>query len=166
MRINVYWINNLSSGRLGVMPRPRGGDWLEDEVSSLKQFEVDAVVSLLESHEVTDLDIAAEQELCEAQGIEFLSFPVVDRNIPVSLPEFSRFAEKVASLLRGNKSVVVHCRQGVGRAGLLAACVLILNGISADEALSRISQARGCAVPETEEQKAFVLKFASGANQN
>ena len=162
----MHWIENLSSGRLGVMPRPRGGDWLEDEVSALKQLEVDAVVSLLESHEVVDLDIAAEQELCEAQDIEFLSFPIVDRNIPVSLPEFSRFAEKVASLLRENKSVVVHCRQGVGRAGLLAACVLILNNVSADKALSRISQARGCAVPETEEQRAFVLKFENNANQN
>ena len=148
------------------MPRPRGGDWLEDEISALKQLEVGAVISLLEAHEVADLDIAAEQALCEAQDIEFLSFPVVDRDIPASLPEFSRFAEKVASLLRENKSVVVHCRQGVGRAGLLAACVLILNGISADEALSRISQVRGCAVPETEEQKAFVLKFENGANQN
>ncbi len=162
----MHWIDNLSSGRLGVMPRPCGGDWLEDEISALKQLEVDAVVSLLESHEVADLDIAAEQELCEAQDIEFLSFPVVDRNVPVSLPEFSRFAGKVASSLRGNKSVVVHCRQGIGRAGLLAACVLILNGISADEALSRISQARGCAVPETEEQKAFVLNFENGVNRN
>ena len=117
------------------MPRPRGGDWLEDEISSLKQFEVDAVVSLLESHEVNDLDITAEQSLCEAQGIEFLSFPVVDRNIPVSLPEFSRFAEKVASLLSEDKNIVVHCRQGVGRAGLLAACVLILNGISVERSV-------------------------------
>lgn len=142
------------------MPRPRGGDWLEDEVSSLKQLEVDGVVSLLEAHEVDDLDIADEARLCREQSIEFLSFPIVDRNIPVSLPEFSRFVEKVASLLRENKSVVVHCRQGVGRAGLLAACALIRNGISADEALSRISQARGCVVPETEKQKVFVLNFA------
>jgi len=142
------------------MPRPRGGDWLEDEISALKQFEVDAVVSLLELHEVDELDIADEARLCRERNIEFLSFPIVDRNVPASLPEFSRFAEKVASSLRENKSIVVHCRQGVGRAGLLAACALILNGISAEEALSRISQARGCAVPETEEQKAFVLKFA------
>ena len=142
------------------MPRPRGGDWLEDEVSSLKQLEVDAVVSLLESHEINDLDIADEAHLCREQNIEFLSFPIVDRSVPVSLPEFSRFAESVALLLRENKSVVVHCRQGVGRAGLLAACALILNGISAEEALSRISQARGCVVPETEEQRAFVEKFA------
>jgi protein-tyrosine phosphatase len=146
------------------MPRPRGGDWLEDEISALKQLEVDAVVSLLESHEITDLDISDEARLCREQNIEFLSFPIVDRNIPFSLPEFSRFAKNVASLLSENKSIVVHCRQGVGRAGLLAACVLILHGVSADDALSRISQARGCVVPETEEQKAFVEKFANGTN--
>ncbi len=162
----MYWIDNLDFGRLGLMPRPRGGDWLEDEISSLKQLEVDAVVSLLEAHEIADLDIAAEQLLCEAQDIQFLSFPIVDRNIPVSPPEFSHFAEKVASLLGNHKSVVVHCRQGVGRAGLLATCVLILNGISAEEALAKVSQARGCVVPETEEQKAFVLKFAEDTSRN
>ena len=148
------------------MPRPRGGDWLEDEISALKQLEVDAVVSLLESHEIADLDIFDEARLCREQKIDFLSFPIVDRNIPVSLPEFSRFAEKVAVLLRDNKSVVVHYRQDVGRAGLLAACALILTGISADEALSRISQARGCVVPETEEQKSFVEKFENEVSQN
>lgn len=166
MRINVYWIGKLGVGRLGVMPRPRGGDWLEDEISSLKQLEVDAVVSLLESHEVADLDIVDEQKLCEAQSIEFLSFPIVDRNIPISLPEFSQFVEKVALLLDENKSVVIHCRQGVGRAGLLAACLLVINGIDADEAFSRISQARGCVVPETEEQKTFVAKFAKTFNHS
>lgn len=146
------------------MPRPRGGDWLEDEISSLKQLEVDVVVSLLESHEVAELDIADEVRLCGEQNIEFLAFPIVDRNVPASLPEFSRFAEKVALLLRENKSVVVHCRQGVGRAGLLAACVLILNGITVDEAFGSISQARGCAVSETEEQTKFVVKFANDRN--
>lgn len=164
MRINVYWIGNLAFGRLGVMPRPRGGDWLVDEISSLKQLEVDAVVSLLESHEIDELDIADEARLCCEQNIEFFSFPIVDRSVPASLSEFSCFAKKVASLLHKNKSIVIHCRQGVGRAGLLAACVLVLNGNSTEEALLRISQARGCEVPETEEQKAFVLEFAKTAD--
>ena len=146
------------------MPRPRGGDWLEDEISALKQLGVDAVVSLLESHEIADLDIGDEARLCHEQNINFLAFPIVDRSIPLSLPDFSQFARKVASLLRENKSMVVHCRQGVGRAGLLAACVLIINGVSADEALANISQARGCVVPETEEQKTFVEKFAKAVD--
>jgi hypothetical protein len=31
----VYWINNQHTGRIGLMPRPRGGDWLGDEIVSL-----------------------------------------------------------------------------------------------------------------------------------
>jgi hypothetical protein len=29
MQVRIYWISDLESGRLGVMPRPRGGDWLK-----------------------------------------------------------------------------------------------------------------------------------------
>ena len=48
MQVRIYWIDDFESGRLGIMPRPRGGDWLEDEIRSLKVSGVDAVVSLLE----------------------------------------------------------------------------------------------------------------------
>jgi hypothetical protein len=34
MQARIYWIDDLESGQLGIMPRPRGGDWLEDEIQS------------------------------------------------------------------------------------------------------------------------------------
>jgi hypothetical protein len=76
MQVKIYWISDIESGRLSIMPRPRGGDWLEDEIRSLKISGVDAVVSLLERDEITELDIAAEKSLCEAHGISYLSFPI------------------------------------------------------------------------------------------
>jgi hypothetical protein len=74
----------VESGPLGIMPRPRGGDWLDDEIQSLKRSGVEAVVSLLETQEIIELDIAEEQVLCEANGISYLSFPTPDWNVPPS----------------------------------------------------------------------------------
>jgi len=144
------------------MPRPRGGDWLEDEIRSLKTSGVDAVVSLLESEEITELDIVEEKFLCEANGISYLSFPICDRNIPLSKRDASDFARMLMNLLKEGRSVVIHCRQGVGRSALIAACVLVLSGVSVDKAFELIENARGCSVPDTEEQRRWVLEFAEG----
>lgn len=142
------------------MPRPRGGDWLEDEIRSLKYSGVDAVVSLLERAEIEELDIAEEQALCEANGISFLSFPIRDRNIPSSGRETLDFAGSVGNLLRSRKSVVIHCRQGVGRSALIAACVMAVSGVPVDEAFEKIEAARGCPVPDTPEQRSWVAHLA------
>ena len=160
MQVRIYWISDLESGRLGIMPRPRGGDWLEDEIRSLTLSDVDAVVSLLEPEEITELDIAEEKSLCEAHGISYLSFPIKDRNIPPSKRGALDFARMLANLLHDGRSVVIHCRQGVGRSALIAACVLVLRGVPVDKAFEKIEDARGCSVPDTEEQHRWVFRFA------
>jgi protein-tyrosine phosphatase len=162
MQVKIYWINGIESGRLGIMPRPRGGDWLEDEIHSLKMSGVDAVVSLLESDEMTELDIAEEKSFCEANSISYISFPIRDRNIPLSKRDALEFIRMLANLLQDGRSVVIHCRQGVGRSALIAACVLVINGISVDKAFELIENARGCPVPDTEEQRRWVARFAEG----
>ena len=160
MQVKVYWIEGVGPGRLGVMPRPRGGDWLEDEVRSLKASGVDAVASLLEREEVAELDLTDEQASCEACGVSYLSFPIRDYGVPDSAREASGFARALRGMLREGKSVVVHCRQGIGRSSLLAACVLALCGATADEAFQRIEAARGRPVPDTPEQREWVARLA------
>jgi protein-tyrosine phosphatase len=162
MQVRIYWIDGIESGRLGIMPRPRGGDWLEDEIRSLKMSDVDAVVSLLEPEEITELDITEEKSLCEANGISYLSFPIRDRKIPLSKRDALDFARMLVNLLQDGRRVVIHCRQGVGRSALIAACVLVLSGVSVEKAFEKIEDARGCAVPDTEEQRRWVVQFAEG----
>src|SRR6516165_8724703 len=84
MRTELYWIAGPWPGRLAIMPRPRGGDWLEDEVRSWRRFGVDVVLSLLTPDEIAELSLADEQELCRANGIQLLSFPITDRGVPSS----------------------------------------------------------------------------------
>jgi protein-tyrosine phosphatase len=161
MQVRIYWIDGLESGQLGIMPRPRG-DWLEDEIQSLKMSGVDAVVSLLEAEEITELDIVEEKSLCEANGILYLSFPIRDRNIPLSKRRALDLARMLMNLLKEGRGVVIHCRQGVGRSALIAAYVLVLSGVPIDKAFGLIEHARGCSVPDTEEQREWVVQFAEG----
>ena len=52
---------------------------------------------------------------------------------------------------------------GIGRSGLLAASLLVSSGIEPEEAIRRVSVARGVSVPETVEQKKWVKDFADAA---
>jgi protein-tyrosine phosphatase len=145
------------------MPRPRGGDWLEDEASSWRQSGVGVIVSLLTRDEVADLDLAKEEALCQASGIQFLAFPIVDRSVPKSREAVSDLVANLADSIAQGKSVAVHCRQGIGRAALIAVCTLVRLGLQPQEAIRRVSTARGCPIPETPEQRQWILDFARTA---
>jgi protein-tyrosine phosphatase len=58
------------------------------------------------------------------------------------------------------KAVAVHCRMGIGRSALIAACLLKSQCIGVDKAFAMIARARGFSVPDTEEQREWVKAFA------
>ncbi len=161
MRPSVFYqVQGPWPGRLAVMPRPRGGDWLEDEVRSWRRAGVDVVVSLLTPDEVADFSLAREDELCRANGIQFLPFPITDRSVPSSKPATVELLTRLVELLAEGKNVATHCRQGIGRAGLIAVGLLIFSGLDAEAAIARVSAARGCPVPETPEQRRWIMELA------
>src|SRR4051794_14082928 len=113
MRAEIFWIGGVREGRLAVLPRPRGGDWLEDEVRSLRVSGVEVLVSLLTGDETAVLDLADEAGCCAASGMEFISFPFADRGVPTSDSDALGLVRQLAALLAGGKAVAIHCRQGV-----------------------------------------------------
>jgi protein-tyrosine phosphatase len=157
---NVWWVEGPWLGRLAILARPRPGDWLEDEVRSWREAAVAVVVSTLEAEEVEELGLKCEGEACQKNGIEFISHPVLDYGEPASLEAVAELARRLEAALRDGKSVGVHCRAGLGRSPMLAACVLVLAGVGPNTALERISAARGCEVPQTVKQRRWVESFA------
>ena len=131
MRAEIYWIPEARVGRLAVMPRPRAGDWLADE-----------------------------SILCQNKHIEFISFPIADRQVPASPSAAIELVHRISILLQQGKNVAIHCRAGIGRSGLLAACVLVSQGFDVADAFEGISNARGTAVPDTEEQRIWIADVA------
>jgi len=160
MRTELHWIEGPWRGRLAILSRPRGGDWLQDEVREWRASGVDVAVSLLTDSEIADLDLGQEADLCKANGIQFFAFPIVDRGVPPSRTATLDFVKKLDSLLAEGQNLALHCRQGIGRSALIAACLLVLSGLAPAITFRRISAARGCSVPETSEQRHWVLEFA------
>ena len=63
--------------------------------------------------------------------------------------------------LEGGKNIAVHCRQGIGRSGLVTAGVLMSSGATVERAIRMVSSARGLDVPETSEQCLWLKRLAS-----
>jgi protein-tyrosine phosphatase len=155
----ISWIDFPMAGRLAVAARPRAGDWLEDEIRGWRAQGVDIAVSLLDREEVDELGLRDEAALCRLRDIEFISLPITDRGVPASRHEATALAQTLALRLGDGKSVLVHCRAGIGRSSLIAAAALAFLGVDAAYAFELISQARGVPVPDTQAQREWVETF-------
>lgn len=161
MTTELYWIPTpRKQGRLAIAPRPRGGDWLADELAAWKRLGVNRVVSLLTPEEMDDLDLNAEAKECGAEGMTFVSLPIPDREVPEDRTLFFQVADLLAERVDAGESVVLHCRQGIGRAGMLAVVTLMALGHSLDSAIHIVSRSRGRSVPETAIQLQWLQEAA------
>lgn len=141
------------------MARPRAEDWLEAELAGWKTDGIDVVISLLDQQEVCNLGLQREADLCRLNGIEFVSFPIADRGVPESRHAALQIANSIADGIANGRSIAIYCRAGIGRSSMIAACAMICLGVEAGQALMRIGQARGLSVPDTDEQRDWILAF-------
>jgi protein-tyrosine phosphatase len=158
MIAEVFWTKEKYPGRIGLVPRPRGGDWLEDEAWT--NAGLDVIVSMLDAEETQNFELGRETEFCAANGIEFISYEVKDRGVPVLNQNFTQLTQRLKALLLKGKNIGIHCRQSIGRAPFLAAVLMTMFGIEPKEAFRQLSSARGVEVPETAEQKELVERLA------
>ena len=157
----IYWINETAIGEklLGTMARPRGDDWLEDEIKGLSQRNISCLVSLLETTEADHLGLEKEKEYCKKWNVEFIQFSIPDVTTPKNEDEFITLAHRLAEKVRKKEKVVMHCRAGIGRSSILAATIMLKLGIEADQVFEIISKHREMHVPDTEEQRDWVLNL-------
>lgn len=159
----LYWINQFAEGNLAIMAAPKPGAPLDEVMLGWKSEGVDVVVSLVEGAEIPGLT-EAEEVLCGELNIEFVWFPIRDKTVPHSAAAVAAVARQLAHDVAAGRSVAIHCRAGIGRSTTLAACVLICLGRDGATALDMIAEARGIEVPETEEQRQWILSFAQMAS--
>jgi protein-tyrosine phosphatase len=153
----IYWIHTFdNSSKIGIMARPRGEDWLEDEINHLKNNNVGILVSLLESDEIYELKLNHEEELCLTKNISYINFPISDRDIPKQNDNIDNFIDILTKKLNEGHSVVIHCRMGIGRSSIIAASVLLKCKFKANDIIEKISSIRGIKVPDTDKQLSWL----------
>src|SRR3984893_12575789 len=165
MRPKIQWIDLPAGVHLAIMPRPRAGDWLDDEIAGWRAEGIAVIVRLLEAGGVEELGLDREAGLCRDLDMEFIAFPVPDGGVPSSTREAMALAEAIVGCLNEGKAVALHCRAGIGRSTLVAACVLLLLGFAPGMAFDLIGKARGVKVPDIERQRDWVDMFRDGDNR-
>jgi protein-tyrosine phosphatase len=155
----VFWIEGKPPAKLAILLRPNAEDLLEVDLRRYRENGVDTVVSLLEPREAEWLGLGLEARLARELGMEFLNYPIRDTHIPEHTASFREFVSGLAERLRAGQGIGVHCRGSIGRSTVTAACTLIHLGWSPAAALEAIRIARGCEVPDTEEQLRWILHY-------
>jgi protein-tyrosine phosphatase len=162
MTKNVYWISAAQPHRIAIVARPRGNDWLEDDLNRLSSEGIGMLVSMLTPEEAAELGLSEEERLCDQCGISFFNLPIADRSVPNEF-RIGALLDTLVKQVQPGRGVGFHCRAGNGRSSLKAALVLGQLGWTSDTAFRAISDSRGCRVPDTLEQEQWVHSFVRKA---
>lgn len=109
------------------------------------------------------------------KGTTYTRFPIIDCGIPKSVDDVHWLVDKINELSkRDDGYVYIHCWGGVGRTGTIVACCLAESmenptGDKVMESLRRCFSAMPKSAyrvtPDTQEQEAFIRKYAEGVTE-
>ncbi len=154
------------AGSLGLTLCPGKKDvsrsWNRDLVKDLqviRAWGATIVVTLIEDHEFRMLSIESLADEVRALGMNWLHMPIVDVNIPDRRFEDAWVTEgpMLHDRLDAGEKILIHCRGGLGRAGLVAGRILVERGCSPEKAIAQIRSVRPHAI-QTSEQEQYVHK--------
>ena len=166
----MTWLSERArNGGVDELPLPRGPGrlWLcgkhfvgPDVEDALARVGATTVVCLNEPHEIDVRYPNYVAWLRRAHATEAIWHPIPDLHAPAVADARALVHELVARLDAG-AGLLVHCGAGIGRAGTIAAAVLIQMGTSVDDALSIVAAARPMAGPEAGVQRDLLDALAS-----
>lgn len=135
-----------------------GGSFAADAVGALAQDEGIAAVVDLRAERCDDI------EILRRQGIAHLHLPTPDR-AGLCQADLARGVDFVCAHLDCDRRVLIHCEHGIGRAPLLALCVLTARGVPPLAALAQLKDKRSAVSPSPEQFEAWVSWLrATGAD--
>lgn len=136
------------------------GPWHRDlsaDLDIIAAWGAAAVISLVEDHELDALQIREIGREVIRRHMEWHHLPIQDVSVPSQVFEasWSQHSECIRTLLANKANVLIHCKGGLGRAGMIAARLLVEMGNDPDAAIAQVRAARPGAV-ETAAQEAWV----------
>ncbi|PNP99524.1 ADP-ribosylglycohydrolase family protein [Sphingobium sp. SA916] len=158
---------HASGGRIGITFCPGKkqrdaltGAWDRDlcvDLDAIQASGAAAVVSLIEPSEFQSLGVDRLGEEVRARHMDWFHLPIADVNIPGPLfeKEWTTIGANLRSRLRQGFDIVVHCKGGLGRAGMIAARLLVELGTEPRAAIGQVRMTRPGAI-ETHQQLAYV----------
>lgn len=145
-------------GRIGITFCPGkkqvdgwSGRWDRDlgsDVEVIERWGAVAVVTLVEQHELDHLQASQLGVELQRRHIEWLHLPIADVSVPGRLFEqqWEAHAPGLRARLRDGFDILVHCKGGLGRAGMVAARLLVEMGMAPEDAIREVREVRPHAI--------------------
>lgn len=158
-------------GRIGITFCPgkhdsaaMTGRWARDlgmDLDAVADWGDSCVVTLVETAELAALKVSNLGAEVQRRHMDWLHLPIRDVSVPDAAFEadWTAVAPGLRARLRDGADILVHCKGGLGRAGTIAARLLVELGVPADEAIARVRAVRPGAI-ETRDQEAHVRRLS------
>ena len=163
------WLDERSrNGGIDEVPVPGPGKlWLcgkhfigPDPEVALDRTGAAVVVCLNERDELEDRYPEYVDWLLHTAADRAIWFPLHDMHAP-ALDDVQPLFAEIARRLDEDEGVIIHCGAVVGRAGTVAAALLMRRGLSLDDALATVASSRPMAGPQTLAQALFLEQLAA-----
>jgi Cyclin-dependent kinase inhibitor 3 (CDKN3) len=154
-------------GRIGItfcpgkyQPDAATGAWHRDlnvDLDAIRDWGARLVLTMVEQKELEQLRVASLGDAVRARGMQWLHLPIKDYHTPSVAFEkdWATHGAHIRGLLRRGSDIVVHCKGGLGRAGMIAARLLVELGVPPESAIRSVRAARKGAI-ETSDQEDVV----------
>ncbi len=122
------------------------GPWNRDLDTDLARladaFQISLLACLIEQWELESFRMLDLFTKAHALGMETTHVPIKDGGVPRDRAAITALVSRILTTARDGRNVLVHCRGGVGRTGLVVAACLIETGRDADTAIALVRAAR------------------------
>jgi hypothetical protein len=117
------------------------------------------VLTLVEPAELAALRVPHLGDEVRRLGLDWRHLPIADYSVPGEAFEtqWETHGRDIRALLCSGGDVLVHCKGGLGRAGMMAARLLVELGVAPEQAIREVRRARKGAI-ETPTQLALVRR--------
>lgn len=148
----------VGGGILALAPLPGAGGDYSGDLEHITSWQPAFVVSLVTELELAGAGAADLGAHIQDKGTRWLHLPIPDFGSPDEpvLEAWPDISDRLRRALVGGGRVLVHCKGGCGRSGMIALRLMIETGEAPDEALARLRNVRPCAI-ETRDQMAWAM---------
>lgn len=159
----IYGLS-VGEGILALSALPGAGGDFEGDLAHIHDWQPGLVISLTSRIEMIAAGAETLGTEIQSMASRWVHLPIADFGVPT--PEAAQrwpdVSQSARQALEGGGRVLVHCRGGCGRSGMMVLRLMIEAGEPPDQALARLRNLRPCAV-ETQAQMDWAWSAGQGA---
>lgn len=131
---------------------------MDEDLAAIRRWGAVGIVTLMQADEMPLISAERLPVAVARSGLPWFHLPISDGDVPDAAFDWqwSSVMPQIDRILGSGDRLLVHCRGGLGRSGVVACRLLIEKGETPEAALRRVRAARPGAV-ENARQEAYVL---------